>query len=62
MIDILINGKVVKRVATIQSAIDFRKHYREEHPSTQIIGRFSDETGDPDYNEYRREQQEHLYK
>jgi len=63
MIEILINGKVVKTVATLQEAVEFRNQYKAQHSGDyQVIGRFSTETSDPDYNEYRQYCQEQLYK
>lgn len=63
MIEILINGKVVKTVATLQEAVEFRKQYKAQHSGDyQVIGRFSTETEDADYNEYRHFCQDYLYK
>lgn len=63
MIEILINGKVVKTVATLQEACEFRDQYKKTHAGDyQVIGRFSIETDDADYNEYRQAMQDYLYK
>lgn len=59
MIQIIFNGKVVKTVATLQEAEEWKsKHFFE----TNVIGKFSTETSDPDYNEYRQAMQDYLYK
>lgn len=63
MIEILINGKMVKTVATLQEAAEFRKQYKAQHSGDyQVIGRFSTETEDADYNGYRQYCQDYLYK
>lgn len=59
MIDIVINGKVVKTVATLQEAEKFKAEYL--NGNYNVIGGFSTETPDADYNEYRELQQEALY-
>lgn len=63
MIEILINGKVVKTVATLQEAKAWAASYKKAHQNDyNVISKFSTETDDADYNEYRQRQQEDLYK
>jgi len=60
MIEITVDGRVVKTVATMREAEAWAGQHKREQ--TAVIGKFSTEKDDCDYNEYRQYCQDYLYK